>query len=138
MWSPEFSVSLDRRGIHQLAATYKTKRRLRWCFVAPPMAKLVFFSKFWNFEQQLSRFRILYLFLCDLLLFYGGRKDDPSFLESGQFPPLMVGEDGSYFGKGNLFFFLCNRFPDWAAVRVPSYSVGGGETNSWEKIVFIL
>ena len=81
------------------------------------MAKLVFFSKFRNFEQQLSRFRISYLFWCDLLLFYGGRKDDPSFLESGRFPPLMVGEDGSYFGKDDLFFFLCNRFPDWAAVR---------------------
>ena len=46
----------------------------------------------------------------------------------------MVGEDGSYFGKGDLFFFLCNRFPDWAAMRVPSYSVGGGETNSWENL----
>ena len=30
----------------------------------------------------------------------------------------MVGEDGSYFGKGHLFFFLCNCFPDLAAVRV--------------------
>ena len=57
-------------------------------------------------------------------------KEDPSFLESGRFPSLMVGEDGSYFGKGDLFFFLCNHFPDWATVRVPSYSVGGGETSS--------
>ena len=53
-------------------------------------------------------------------------------MESGRFPPSMVGEDGSYFEKGDLFFFLCNRFPDWAAVRVPSYFVGGGETSSWE------
>ena len=44
----------------------------------------------------------------------------------------MDREDGSYFGKGDLFFFLCNRFPDLAAVRVPSYSTGGGETSSWE------
>ena len=44
----------------------------------------------------------------------------------------MAEEDGSYFGKGDLFLFLCNRFPDWAAARVPFYSVGGGETNSWE------
>ena len=44
----------------------------------------------------------------------------------------MVGENGSYFRKGDLFFFLCNRFPDLAAVRVPSNSVGGGETSSWE------
>ena len=134
MWSLEFSESLDRRGINRLTATCKTKRRQRRCFVAPPMAKLVFFSKFRNFEQQLSRFRISYLFWCDLLLFYGGRKEDPSFLESGRFPLLMVGEDGSYFGKGDLLFFLCNRFPGLADVRVPFYSVGGGETNSWENL----
>ena len=42
------------------------------------------------------------------------------------------GEDDFYFGKGDFFFFLCNRFPDLAAVRVPSYSIGGGETSSWE------
>ena len=24
----------------------------------------------------------------------------------------MVGEDDSYFENGDLFFFLCNRFPD--------------------------
>ena len=27
LWSPEFSESLDRQGIHQLAATCKIKRR---------------------------------------------------------------------------------------------------------------
>ena len=43
----------------------------------------------------------------------------------------MVVEDGSYFEKGDLFFFLCNRFPDLATVRVPSYFVGGGGTSSW-------
>ena len=71
-----------------------------------------------------------------MLFFYGEGKEDPSFLESGRFPPLMVGEDGSYFGKGDLFFFLCNRFRDLAAVRVPSYSVGGEETSSW-KILYL-
>ena len=29
----------------------------------------------------------------------------------------MVGEDDSYFGKGDLFFFLCNRFPDKAVAE---------------------
>ena len=67
-----------------------------------------------------------------MLFFYGERKEDPSFLESGQFPFLMVGEDDSYFGKGYLFYFLCNRFPDLVVVRVPSYSVGGRETSLWE------
>ena len=76
------------------------------------MTKLVFFSKYWNLEQRLSRFRISYLFLCDLLLFYGGRKEDPSFLESGRFLPIMLGEGGSYFGKGDLFFPLRNCLPD--------------------------
>ena len=32
----------------------------------------------------------------------------------------MVGEDDSYFGKGDLFFFLCNRFPDRAAAESAS------------------
>ena len=54
------------------------------------------------------------------------------FLESGRFTPLMVGEDDSSFENGDLFSFLCNRFPDWAVVRVPSYFVGGGGTSSWE------
>ena len=51
-------------------------------------------------------------------------------MESGRFPPPIVGEDGSYFRKGDLFLFLCNHFPDWAIVRVPSYFVGSGETSS--------
>ena len=38
------------------------------------------------------------------------------FLESGRFLPIKIGEGGSYFGKDDLFFFLCNRFPDRAAV----------------------
>ena len=44
----------------------------------------------------------------------------------------MVGEDDPYFGKGDLFFLLCNHFLDWAAMRVPSYSVEGRGTSSWE------
>ena len=43
LWSPEFSESLDRRGIHQLVATIKAQRRRRWYSVAPPMAKSAFF-----------------------------------------------------------------------------------------------
>ena len=38
----------------------------------------------------------------------------------------MVGEDGSYFGKGDLFFFYVTAFLIWSLLRVPSYSVGGG------------
>ena len=72
------------------------------------MVKLVFFSKSWNLEQRLSRFRILYIFWCDLLLFYGRRKEDPSFLESGRFLSIILGEGDSYFGKDDLFFPLRN------------------------------
>ena len=50
----------------------------------------------------------------------------------------MVGEDGSYFGKGDLFFFLSNNFLDWATVGVPSYFVGGGETNLWKICIYIM
>ena len=32
----------------------------------------------------------------------------------------MVGEVGSYFGNDDLFFFLCNRFPDRAVVKSAS------------------
>ena len=32
----------------------------------------------------------------------------------------MVGEVGSYFGKGELFFLVCNCFPDRAAVESAS------------------
>ena len=56
-----------------LQPTKKIRRR-RWCSVAPPMAKLVFFWKIFSLKQQLSRLRISYLVWCDLLLFYGRRK----------------------------------------------------------------
>ena len=38
----------------------------------------------------------------------------------------MVGEDDSYFGKGDLFFFLCNRFPDMDAAKNASLLHWGG------------
>ena len=51
LWSPDFSESLNRRGIHQLVVTCKTKRRRRWCSITPPMTKLVFFWRTLNLEQ---------------------------------------------------------------------------------------
>ena len=41
---------------------------------------------------------------------------DPPSMESEQFLPIKIGEGGSYFGKDDLFFFLCNCFPERAAV----------------------
>ena len=41
---------------------------------------------------------------------------DPPSMESGIFLPIKIGEGNSYFGKADLFFFLCNYFPVRAAV----------------------
>ena len=49
--------------------------------------------------------------------FYGRRKEDPSFLNSRPFLPIMLEEDGYYLGKDDLFFLLHNRLPDKAVVR---------------------
>ena len=42
--------------------------------------------------------------------------DSPS-MESGRFFPIKIGEGGSHFKKDDLLFFLCNYFPERAAVR---------------------
>ena len=42
---------------------------------------------------------------------------DPPSMESRRFLPIKIEEGGSYFGKDDLFFFLCNCFPEWAVVR---------------------
>ena len=39
------------------------------------------------------------------------------FLESERFLPIMLGEDGSYFGKDDLFFHLRNCLPDKTAAK---------------------
>ena len=56
-------------------------------------------------------------FWCNLLLFYGGRKDDPSFLDSGRFLPIMLGKYASYFGKGDSFFHLRKHLPDITTIK---------------------
>ena len=37
-------------------------------------------------------------------------------MESGRFFPIKIGESVSHFGKDDLFFFLCNCFPERATV----------------------
>ena len=54
-----------------------------------------------------------------LVIFFSllwGEKGDPPFMESGRFLPINIGEGDSHFGKDDLFFFLCNRFPERTAV----------------------
>ena len=55
---------------------------------------------------------------------------DPTFPEGGQFLPLMVGEVGSYFGKGDLFPLCVTVFQIRTLLRVPPYFVGGDEVSS--------
>ena len=50
-----------------------------------------------------------------LFSFMEGERGPPS-MESGRFLPIKIGEGGSHFGKDDLFFFLCNCFPERAAV----------------------
>ena len=38
-------------------------------------------------------------------------------MDSGRFLPIMLGEGGSYFGKGELFFPLRNYIPDRTAAK---------------------
>ena len=59
---------------------------------------------------------------------------DPPSMESGRFLPIKIGEGGSHFENDDLFFFLCNCFPNMPFLRVPSYFVGGKVTDSWENI----
>ena len=68
-------------------------------------------------DFELGAIVISYLFLCNLLLFYGGRKDDSSFLDIGRFLPIMLGEDNFYFGKGDSFFPLRNHLPDITVIK---------------------
>ena len=55
-------------------------------------------------------------------------------MESGRFLPIKIGEGGYHFGKDDLFFFYVTTFSNWPLLGVPSYSVGGGVTDSWENM----
>ena len=46
-----------------------------------------------------------------------GGKEDPSFLESRRFLPIMLGECGSYFGNDDLFFPLRDYLPNRTAAK---------------------
>ena len=83
----------------------------------PSDGKVSLFLEDLEFVAIVISIRNLIPFWGDLLIFYGGRKEDPSFLNSGRFLPLMLGEGDSYFGKGDLFFPLRNYFPDRTAAK---------------------
>ena len=117
MWSPEFSESMDRRSIHQLAATCKTNKKTTVVFRRPFDGKVSLFLEDLELRVAVSRLKISYLIWYDLLLFYGGRKEDPSLLESRRFLPIMLGEGDSYFGKCDLFFPLRNCLPNRTAAK---------------------
>ena len=104
---------MDRRSIHQLAATCKTYTKTTVVFRRPSDGKVSIFLE----DSEFGAIVISCLIWCDLLLFYGWRKEDPSFLKSGRFLPIMLGEGGSYFGKDDLFFPLRNCLPDRTAAK---------------------
>ena len=109
---------MDRRGIHQVTPTCKTNTKTTVVIRRPSDGKVSFFLEDLEFGATIISIRIFIPFLwCDLLLFYGGRKEDPSLLDSGRFLPIMLGEGGSYFGKGDLFFPSHNYLPDRTAAK---------------------
>ena len=99
-----------------MAATCKTNKKTTVVFRRPSDGKVSLFLEDLELRVAVSRLKSRTIW-CDLLLFYGGRKEDPSFLESRQILPIMLWEGGSYFGKDDLFFPLSNCFPDRTAAK---------------------
>ena len=81
-------------------------------FRRPSDGKVSLFLEDFELRVVVSQLKFSYLVLCDLLLFYGRRKEDPTFLESRRFLPIMLGESGFYFGKVDLFLLFYNCIPD--------------------------
>ena len=106
---------MDRGGIHQLAATCKTNKKTTVVFRRPSDGKVSFFGRLRVKAVVISIKNVV----SHLVLFFSllwREKGDPPFMESGRFLPIKVGEGGSHFRKDDLFFFLCNCFPERAAV----------------------
>ena len=56
MWSPEFSESVDRRSIHQLAATCKTNKKTTVVFRRPSDDKVSLIPQ--DFELRVAKISI--------------------------------------------------------------------------------
>ena len=76
-------------------------------------------------------------FLCNLLLFYGGRKEDPSFTDSGPFLLIILGEGGSYFGRDDLFFPFCNCLPDRNVIKRTFLFSQGRPSLFMDELMFV-
>ena len=59
-WSPEFSTSVDRRSIHQLAATCKTNKKTTVVFRHPSDGKVSLFLEDLELRVAISRLKISY------------------------------------------------------------------------------
>ena len=55
-------------------------------------------------------------------------------MESGRFLPIKVGEGALISGRMICSSFYVNDFPNGLLLGTPSYSVGGGVTDSWKNI----
>ena len=87
MWSPEFLESVDRRSIHQLAATCKTNKKTTVVFCRPSDGKVSLFLEDLELRATVISIRNIVAIWCDLLLFYGGGKEDLSFWRVDDFFP---------------------------------------------------
>ena len=109
---------MNESSEHSLAdCNLQNKKTMMVVFRRPSDGKVSLFLEDFELKQQLSQLRISYLIWCDLLPFYGRRKEDPSYLEDRRFLPIMLEESDSYSGKYDLFFLLRNCLPDKAAAR---------------------
>ena len=105
---------MDRRSIHQLAATCKTNKKTTVVFCRPSDGKVSSFRQRLNVRSPVPSIQNVVPHFVRFASLLWKEKEDPSFLESRRFLPIKIGEGGSYFGKDDLFFFLCNRFLDRA------------------------
>ena len=100
-----------------MAATCKTNKKTTVVFRRPSDGKVSLFLE----DLELRAAVILIKNLLPHLLLFAfllwREKEDSSFLKSGRFLPIKIGEGGFYFGKDDSFFLLRNCLPDRVAAR---------------------
>ena len=133
MWSPEFSELVDRQSIHQLDATCKKNKKTTVVFRRSSDGKVSLFLEDLELRVTVYRLKISYLIWCDMLLFYGGRKEDPSFFKSRRFLPIMFGKVALILGKMTYSSLYVTAFLIEPLLRELSYSVKGDGVSSWEN-----
>ena len=99
-------------------------------FCRPSNGKVSLFLEDFELGAIVISIRNLVPFWCNLLLFYRGRKEDPSFLDIGRFLPIMLGEDNFYFRKVTRSSLYVTTFLIELLLRELPYFIGGGGVSS--------